>query len=95
MFATSKLRKSEKHCDHVSIKKVFQSQHLPATPPSPFLRFLFAIANLLVPPMMEGRWVGFCYELTTCNMILIICVFLNLSNLNLTRKHVTLALVKI
>ena len=41
--------KNEKNCDHVSIKEVLQIQNLPAPPTRPFLRFAFAIANLLVP----------------------------------------------
>ena len=62
--------KNEKNCDHVSIKEVLQIQNLPAPPTRPFLRFAFAIANLLVS--QQWREIDPYHELSTCNMILIV-----------------------
>ena len=82
------MRRNEKHCPPLknsSKSKIFQ----PPPPPSALLRFAFTIANLIGLPMMKEVWGdGSCRELATRNII--ICVFLNLSNLNLTRKYITL-----
>ena len=67
-----------------SKSKIFQHHPLPL-----FLRFALLWQIYQVPLWWRRRGIGSCHERTTCNMILIICVFLSLGNLKLTRKYVT------
>ena len=80
--------KIEKHCDYVSMKKVFWIQNLPTPPTSPFLRFAFDFCYCKFARLpYDGREFVLAMNVPLATWFWL-RVFLNLSNLKLTRKYV-------